>query len=538
MKFLNTTLSDKRISYFEYGLIIVTAAIPLLFQHPYRINLFLAWEGAYRLSIGELPYRDFGSPVGYGFWVLPALFFKIFGPYVYTLLVVQAFINVLSGFIFRGLLSVFRIPAPVRLMALVVFCLSYSMFNFWPWYNHLVFVVEIAGFYFLCSELTKPVFARKTWRIALGAFLVAFSFMTKQDTGVLAFGISLVLLAYDYFVERKFKTAVVFISAWLTSMGILILPFLQYEFSYWFNLGQFPHYGRADKFDIINEFLGGSDAIKLYLILIVTLVFLKFREAGGIKADKNYFLFALLVLCILGQAAIIQVTSYTPIDGNIYFHSFAFAIIMGYFSRYLDTARVWQLATFVLLICIWWSNAFWSRFLKEKVQRAFVGDRSKRGPVISKQTYLISTDTMTSNRSKWIVPKIKTFNRVRVPESTAEGIEKIMALPEAKKSGLKVLNMTKLTPLMYEMKYEIERGEQHPLWYHKGVAFFDREIDRFCDKVEKQEYDIVMFEDIPNVNQFYPYEVRECIKKNYTFRFKFLAPRVPEFCYIEVYTKE
>jgi hypothetical protein len=537
MKLLNQTLSDKKISVAEYTLIVITALIPLLFQHPYRINLFLAWEGAYRVSTGEIPYRDFGSPVGYGFWLLPALFFKIFGPYVYTLLVVQAFINIFSGFIFRGLLSIFKVPAPVRLMALVVYCLSYSMFNFWPWYNHLVFVVEIAGLYYLCSELVKPVFSRKTFRLVLGAFFVAFSFMTKQDTGALAFGIALALLAYDAVIEKKLRTSLLFVGSYLVWMTLMIVPFLQFEFTYWFNLGQFPHYGRADKFDIVNEFLGGSDTIKLYLFFIVVIIILKLREVGSIRADKNYFLLALFVLCILGQATIIQVTSYTPIDGNIYFHSFAFAFVMYYFSRYMDAARVWQLSVFVLLICIWWSNVFWSRFLKERFQQVLAGDRSKREHVISKRTYLLSADTMKSNRSRWIVPDVKSFKRVRIPESTEEGIHKIAELPEMKKTGVKVLNMTELTPLVYDLGYALERGPAHPLWYHKGVAFFDREVVSFCGKITRGEYDVIMFEDIPNVNQFYPYEVRDCIREHYTLQFKFLAPRVPEFCYIEVYTK-
>src|SRR3954469_7174033 len=97
------------------------------------------------ISLGEIPYRDFGRPVGYGFWLLPALFFQVFGPYVYTLLIVQAFINVISGFSVRWLLKIFSIPSATRLLPLLVFCLSYSMFNFWPWYNHFVFVLELIG---------------------------------------------------------------------------------------------------------------------------------------------------------------------------------------------------------------------------------------------------------------------------------------------------------------------------------------------------------------------------------------------------------
>jgi hypothetical protein len=67
---------SKFYDYFEWFLVLVLPLVPLLFTLPYRINLFLAWEGAYRISQGEIPYKDFGSPVGYVFWLLPALFFK------------------------------------------------------------------------------------------------------------------------------------------------------------------------------------------------------------------------------------------------------------------------------------------------------------------------------------------------------------------------------------------------------------------------------------------------------------------------------
>ncbi|HYF66821.1 MAG TPA: hypothetical protein VD884_01735 [Ohtaekwangia sp.] len=539
MKFLHQTLTERKMTLFEYLLIFVTAIIPLFFNHPYRINLFLAWEGAFRIASGEIPYRDFGSPVGYAFWLLPALFFKIFGPYVYTLLVVQAFINIVSGTIFRGILKLFVIPAPVRLLSLLVFCLSYSMFNFWPWYNHLVFVFEIAGLYFLCTAILKPILFRKNFNVVLSAFFIALSFMTKQDTGALGFCIAIALLIFDFILERNFKTALIFIASYLVFMAILIVPFLQYEFSYWFNMGQFPHYARVDKFDIISEFLGGSDAIKFYLLFIIVIVVLKYREAGSFKADKTFFIFAFLVICILGQATIIQVTSYTPLDGNIYFHSFAFAFLMCFFSRYVDTGRVWQLSMYALLVCLWWSGVFWNRFLKERVQKILVDNRDEREHVISKRTYLLSGDTtLRSNRSKWIVPDVASFKNVRVPESTAEGIQKIMELPESKNKNMKMLNMSELTPLAYDMGYELEKGPSYPLWFHKGVSFFDREVDYFCDKISNKEYDLILFEDIPNVNQFYPYEVQSCIKQHYKLKFKFLAPRVPEICYIEVYTKQ
>lgn len=537
MKLLHYTASEKHLRWLELGLIVATSSLPLLFSFPYRINLFLAWEGAFRMANGEIPYRDFGTPVGYGFWILPALFFKLFGPHVYTLIVVQVFINIISGVTFRAILKLFSVTAPVRLLALLVFSLSYTMFNFWPWYNHFVFVVEMIGFYFLCGQLLKAPAVRRVWPLLAGAFFVALAFLTKQDTGGLALMIAVALLLFDGILEKKLKTAMIFLGAYAASLALLIVPFLPYEFSYWFNMGQFPHNARVDKFDIVSEFLGATVFIKFYLIFIAMMVLYKIRTVASIAAEKPFFLFALLVLTILAQASIIQVTSYTPLDGNIYYHSFAFAFLLFFFASTFDYANVVNLSLVAVLVCLWWSGVFWTRFLREKVQKLLVKEGSNEH-VISKRTYLLSSDTLSHSRSRWVVPGISSFKRVKVPQGTADGIEQLLAMPEAKKENLKMLNMSELTPLAFDMGYALERGASYPLWFHKGVSFFDREVKTFCDKVSKKEYDIILFEDIPNVNQFYPYEVRDCIREQYTFKFKFLAPRVPEISYIEVYTKE
>jgi hypothetical protein len=480
--------------------------------------------------------------VGYGFWLLPALFFKIFGPYVYTLIIVQVFINIISGIAFRAILKIFSMAPATRLLPLLVYCLSYSMFNFWPWYNHFVFVVELVGLCFLCSQVLKPIQERSWMKIISASFFIALAFLTKQDTGGLAIGIAFFIVLFDFVYERKLKTAFIFIGGYAAFLSLMILPFLPYDFSYWFNMGQFPHNARVDKFDIINEFLGASEFIKLYIVVIVFIFVAKLNQLGDWRAEKSYFLFLLIVVAILGQAAIIQVTSYTPIDGNIYFQGFAFAWIVFHFSKQIDFSKIVNLATLSIIVCLWWSGVFWTRFLRERVQKMLITNTPAQKNVISKRTYLLgndsSTNTGVSVRSKWVTSNIPSFKRIKIPEGTEAGMKQILALPQAKKKDLKVLNMSELTPLAYDMGYALETGPQYPLWFHKGVAFFDREVNSFCDKISRKEYDIILFEDIPNVNQFYPYEVRKCILENYTFKFKFLAPRIPEISYIEVYTKD
>src|ERR1700712_3870751 len=99
----------------EIAFILILASIPLFMSFPYRVNIFLSWEGAYRMSQGQIPYRDFGMPLGYMYWVIPAIFFKIFGAQMITLVKAQVFINILSGFAFRSILKNVGVQPGIRL---------------------------------------------------------------------------------------------------------------------------------------------------------------------------------------------------------------------------------------------------------------------------------------------------------------------------------------------------------------------------------------------------------------------------------------
>ena len=95
--------------------------------------------------------------------------------------------------------------------------------------------------------------------------------------------------------------------------------------------------------------------------------------------------------------------------------------------------------------------------------------------------------------------------------------------------------MTELTSLAYEMNYE--PLTQQPLWYHLNIGIFQKEVDAFVHKVDQQYYDLVLFESIPSLNNFYPYDVRHKLLERYELVDSFLAPRKAEDSIIEVFIK-
>jgi hypothetical protein len=530
----------------EILVIVIIAIVPVFASFPYRINIFLSWEGAYRMSQGQVPYQDFGMPVGYMYWVIPAMFFKIFGAQLITLIKAQAFINLLAGLAFRSIFKSIGVQPGIRFASVLVFCLSYTFFNYWPWYNHTVIVYELIGLAFLMKFLFAAESRWKyAWLVASGFFIFC-SFFTKQDGGALGMLICLALLGYTALTEKKWLPLVVFVATVFVTGLAMILP-VTGTFGYWFNHGQPPHSSRMSISDILRDFLAGSQWLKFYLVIIVLLLMVAIKNWKEYWLNKQQMIFTLLTLGILAEAAIFQVTSYVPVDNNIFFHSFAFVFIISLFSLLLPIKfDTWKPAIVLAAgVLLWWSQAYWKyidRFVLKSSGESYTtmthGGHTYAN-VVNRNTYIIDLDTTDIPLDQWRTPKLKSFEKVLLPNPTVDGIERLMNMDLVKNGkNLKVLNMSELTPLAAEIPFELERGSEYPLWFHKGVGMFDKETNMFIDRIKNKHYDLVLFEYIPYLNNFYPFSVREALQANYKKVDVFVAPRKPSSdAWVEVYVK-
>lgn len=541
-------MTIKRIVNFaELGIIILIALAPIFASFPYRINIFLSWEGAYRMAEGHIPYKDFGMPVGYMYWVIPALFFKIFGVQMITLIKAQAFINLLAGLSFRSIFKSLEIHPAIRLCAVIVFCLSYTFFNYWPWYNHTVIVYELIAlaflFRYLCNHSTK---GRSLIWPALAGIFVFFSFFTKQDGGGLALMLCMALLIYHSWINKKWMGLGVFVAA-TTIVGLtMILPLSTYSFNYWFNHGQAPHSSRISISDILREFFVGSQWIKFYLLLIGLLLFTNPIKWKDQIKDQRYVLFVLLTLGILAEAAIFQVTSYVPVDNNIFFHSFAFVFILSILAMRLPVSfDTWKPFLITIAgIIIWWSSVYW-KYVERFVLKPGKDNYStithngyEYADVVDKNTFMIELDTTAIPLDQWRSPNLPVFHKILLPGPTVDGIDRMMKMELLQKKDPVVLNMTELTPLAAAVPFSLEKGPDYPLWFHKGVALFDRELNMFTDRIKNNHYDLVLYEYIPYLNNFNPYKIRESLMENYRKIDSFPAPRNPSaHAWVEVYVR-
>lgn len=531
----------------EILIIVLLALVPVFATFPYRLNIFLSWEGAYRMYLGQTPYKDFGTPVGYMYWVVPALFFKMFGPSLVTLVKAQAFINIMGGLAFRSIFKSLKINETIRFTGVLLFVLSYSFFNYWPWYNHTVIIYELVAVAFLMKYLFAQDRLKWLWLLLSGVF-VFFSFFTKQDGGGLAFILCMAILMYDALREKKWLPIFVFAGAVVITGAVMILPLTGYNFGYWFNHGQPPHTSRMSVTDIIGEFLSATQWLKFYLFVIALLLIARWQQTGWktFWNSRQEMIVALLSLGILAEAAIFQVTSYVPVDNNIFFHSFAIVYILYLLNFFLplrfDTWKVFFVCSIGVLL--WWSQVYW-RYIERFVLRGapMYASMEYKGyhyaNEVNRNTFMINLDTTDIPLYNWRTVNLPTFKKMLVPAPTADGIERLMNLDLVKNNkNLKVLNMSELTPLAAEVPFTLETGSHYPLWFHKGVGMFDKETNMFCDRIEKKYYDLVLYEYIPYLNNFYPYKVREYLEKNYRKIDSFVAPRKPTpHAWVEIYVK-
>jgi len=529
----------------EILLIVAVALMPVFASFPYRINIFLSWEGAYRMSEGQVPFKDFGMPVGYMYWVIPAIFFKIFGTQMITLIKAQAFINILAGLAFRSIFKSIGIDTTIRFLAVLVFTLSYTFFNYWPWYNHTVIVYELIALAFLMKYFFGDAGRKSLFWLILSGVFIFFSFFTKQDGGGLAFLVCLALLCYVAILEKRWWPPLIFIISFVATGALMILPFTGSGFGYWFNHGQAPHSSRISLTDILREFFAASQWLKFYLLVIAVLLLASIKNWKEFWRDKRMMLFTLLTLGLLAEAAIFQVTSYVPVDNNIFFHSFAFVFIISLLTMLVPIP--WNKTKTVVIatvgVLLWWSSVYWKyleRFiLKPKAETYTYTEHEgyRYANVVNRNTFMIELDTTNIPLNQWRVPALKSFRKILVPGPTADGMERLLNLDVVKfNKNMKVLNMTELTPLAADIPFELEKGSYYPLWYHKGVAMFDKETDLFVDRIEHTQYDLVLYEYIPYLNNFYPYKVREALQMHYERVDSFPAPRNPSgHSLIEVY---
>src|SRR5690606_26363525 len=182
----------------DFILVIAFIIFPLFISLPYRVNIFLSWEGAYRLYLGQVPFKDFGLPMGFGYWLVPTLFFKLFGPTFMSLIKAQVLINFVSAISLRSMLYNLKVNPFAVTLTLLIFCLTYVIYNFWPWYNHSVVAYGLVALCFLTGYRLEKSNRKNIINQGVAGYITFLYFYYKHDVGELCFVICLFLIGYTF----------------------------------------------------------------------------------------------------------------------------------------------------------------------------------------------------------------------------------------------------------------------------------------------------------------------------------------------------
>ncbi len=534
-------LNEKLLKIIGLSIFAIFCCLPMFIDFPFTANIYLTYEGAYRMYLGQLPFKDFGTSVGPGMWLLPALFFKIFGPFFSSLIKAQVFINVISGVCLRALLKKLNVSEATIFITLMLFYSTYVLTHFWPWYNHSVFFYQIIALLFLVWSFYSIPRYKTLLFIFLASFFTVISFLTKQDGGGFTFLISNAVLIFVSIKRKNIKYIVVYNVFLAALLAIFIFIFKPFNLFYWFNLGQYPHISRLYITDILHDFLSKSQLMKFFLFAILLVLMnelMRYRDVKEFIKSNNekYIVLIIITFSVIFESTIIQVTSYFPHVTINYFYAFGMVFILNELQKrkFFDPGKLIYFIFSLLAITIIWSNYYW--FYGQKVFPSLSINKKEETAISKYNQYNIVQDTIKKvSQTKWVKTGLKSTDNIKFPEESKKGILQLVELSKRYNKEIRVLNMSQLTFLAYEMNFIPEASSRQPLWYHRGVNVFDKEVEYLCEQVRKQEYDIIIFQDIPKLRDYFPHDVINCAKNYYSKEFDFRSSWTHSDSLIEVY---
>jgi hypothetical protein len=439
----------------------------------------ITFEGALRLYLGQIPYRDFGSPVGPFSFVIPALLFKLISPSWTVFMFAQQLINGVMLLLVNALLLRIGVREAMRWVSLGLFTALYLLLLTHPWYNSTGTMLLLAAS--LC--------AMGSGRLrALGAGLLSgLAILTKQDFGavtVLIAGFMVALanlgsdfekiLPYWHYLRdpRRLRAAarsgVVFALATIAPVALFVYATDPTQFAYWFNYGQAPHQHRGVT---LNDLVGNTYGHLALLIAALALVRNNFR---------------LLIVSIFITAA--SVTRTTSGLGFTHYYFIAFLPLM------IDEClRITIRFKPLLLALIVYAGL---RLISHPATDAYHVVEA----IIKRQPEHFFFDYRLNSKLLVPVPEdLHAFSpHTLMPQETIDAIRFIKQKVRSRRAiastpaPISVLNMTELTPIYAELGVEPPR--QWPLWFHTRVSLFPQQISDLTLTLAGNEYDFVLLQ--------------------------------------------
>ncbi|MFZ2738202.1 MAG: hypothetical protein WAY02_08210 [Burkholderiaceae bacterium] len=438
----------------------------------------IAFEGSYRLFLGQVPYRDFGAPVGPASFVIPALFFKLFEPNWTVFLLSQQFQNACLLVLVYALLGRIGTRALIRRIALLSFSVFYLLLLTHPWYNSTGALLLVAGA--LCALGSSRI------SVVAAGLLAGLAVLAKQDFGLLTlliagFFVAVVSLGSDRDKilpgldcmrdrARLLALAINLLLFAFSAVAVIAL-FIQAtdaeQFKYWFNYGQKPHEARSIS---LRDLFGNSFGTLGWVTSLIAL------------ARNN---FRLLVASIFITAASVSRTT----SGLGFTHYYFVAFLPVIVDECLQLKI--RFKALVVLVELYTSARVMIRPVSD-VYHVF------ESVALHQPEHFFFDYRKLSRPMAGFPAELQAFSpHMQAPQQTIDTILELKRIAAEKRAAapgaeLKVLNLTELTPIYTELSAAPPKGL--PLWFHTKVSIFPRQIDQLNETLAGQAFDIILLQ--------------------------------------------
>lgn len=436
----------------------------------------ITFEGAYRLFLGQIPYRDFGTPVGPVSFIIPAVFFKIFEPSWNIFMLSQQFQNASMLLLVYVLLGRIGVRSVTKLIALATFSVFYLLLLTHPWYN-------TTGTLFLLGAVVCAIGPKRVSVMGAG-LLTGFAVLSKQDFGLLTLLISGVLVSVtslgsdrntilskfnrDFYLKRSVTLSINLLLLVISTAAVIVICILLTDvelFRYWFNHGQEPHIIHTPS---IHKLLSGG-ALGWFIFIFS-------------MCNNNYRLFVASMIII--AATITNNTS------GLYFTHYYF---VAFLAVVIDECLQIKTRFKVLLVLLVLSGSFAMMIGPFKNVKSVFESVLKHRP-----EHFLFDYRLLSRATVSFPHELQIFSsHTQAPQQTIDLILELKRMSvelnkTSKDTTFKVLNISELTPIYAELQSVPPIGL--PLWFHTNVALFPREIELLEKLLSGQEYDLILIQ--------------------------------------------
>ncbi len=472
----------KKENYKYYGSVFLCLSI-LLYIFSFRKIIFfrdyaIIFEGALRLSLGQIPFNDFGIPMGPISLVIPAIFFKLFGVNWSIFQLSQMLINAFILLVYTNIILIITNKKFIIFSFVITFSFYYLIFITHPWYNTTALLFYLAALFFSLQK-------NKLWWLMSG-ISASFCIFSKQDYGILCiFSIVFVnFIIYSNYLElnklKSFYNYRCFLNVELISNIVffcfgyfLIFVFFLFLWEvnfdtalYWFNYGQEYQSKRIITLDIIYSARFWLSIFCLYLAII---------------NKSNYLVISSVIIfssVVVSYTSGLEFTSH--FDIALYIGIF---VTLFPFNKLISIFTLIKIVTIVLIIFsssqnfVQANNIYESIFLR-KVEPPYFFNYRMVGDRVIKYSGVLTA-----------------FNGSYLPNETINALEKLatdVGVKDHSEKNLKMLNISELTPLYSALNIFPPKGM--PLWYDSRVILFDRELNKIVDCIKNSEFDIILIQ--------------------------------------------